>query len=70
MNTTKLTKKEKEAQILIVKEVEKAVNLYVDTCQSYCDNNKTSHVPIILLQEYRKILLKSYKKGAGIDAKD
>ena len=60
----KLTKKEKEAQKLIVNEVERATNLLVKTSVNFCEENLTKAVPIIILKEFERVLLESYKKGA------
>jgi hypothetical protein len=60
----KLTKKELEAQKLIVNEVEKAINLLIRTSENFCKENLTKAVPIVVLKEFERVLLENFKKGA------
>jgi hypothetical protein len=60
----KLTPKEKEAQKIIIQSVENATNLLVKTCDNYCKENLTKAIPMVLLKEFERVLLKNFKKGA------
>ena len=59
-----LSRKEKKAQKLIVDEVKKAVDLLGNTSSKYCKDHDTKAVPLVLLENYREILINNYKKGA------
>lgn len=60
-----LTKNEKEAQQLILNEIQKAVDLLIVHSEKYCKNNQTQAIPMIVLKEFAKVLIKSLKKGAN-----
>ncbi len=66
---TKLTKRETEAQHLIVGEIRKAVNLLIDTSQKYCNNNKVDSIPIIQLRLYKNILVENLLIGLKYETK-
>lgn len=59
-----MKKKEKEAQELIVVEVEKAMNALVDSCEKIAKKWKTDSIPIETLKMAKKVFMDSYKEGA------
>jgi len=59
-----MTKKEKEAQRLIVEEIEKATNLLVSTCENWCKETSAKAVPLLLVQSFAETMISSFKKGA------
>lgn len=59
-----LNEKEKEAQGIIINEVDKAVTLLVTHLEKFCTENQALSVPIAYVKESARIMLKSYKDGA------
>jgi len=72
MNTPQLIEREKQAQKLIVKEVEKALLLMQAHFKKYCeevaptynDGKKATSVPMVYIERSTKIFLDNYKKAA------
>jgi len=59
----KLTKKELAARKLLIDNIEKATNLLIKTCQSYCKQMDTKAIPMLVLREYERVLLDNFRKG-------
>lgn len=58
-----MTKKEIEAQDIIVHEVEKVVNILHAHLKKFSTDNGATSVPIVYIDHSVKILLENYKKG-------
>lgn len=59
----KLTTKEKEAQRLIIHEIEKSHDLLITHLEKFCADTAGKSVPLIYIKESIKILLQGYQSS-------
>lgn len=54
----------KNDQLLLIEEIDRAITLLVSTSETYCKDNQTKAIPMIILKEFHKVLITNYKKAA------
>lgn len=59
-----LSKKEKEAQKIILGEVNKALDLLQAHLQKFCSDTKGTSIPMVYIEQSIKIMKESYAEGA------
>lgn len=64
MNTTELTPKEKQAQKMILDQIEKSMDLLKDHLHKFCKDNNAGSVPMVYIETSMKILIHNMRTGA------
>lgn len=68
MNTTEqqveLNANEKQAQKIIINQVQQMMDLLLRHANKYCVDNSTGSIPFVVLKTSVDVMMKSFKEGA------